>query len=349
MGKHILKRKQKYFKEKIDPNFQPTIGRKPQQPEQPEPTQPDNEPNPHDPTTKTQTKQPPNPSSSESTSSSSREQKEEKSNYSPPRSSSSYHPGYGGYGGYQPPPTKIGQILSPFLNYYYLASQWFVFLCCLLSVISSTFYYRALYGTIIMYLINTLQTNGKPQFNMYYAQRVMQDENIMIAIYAAIFLMGNPLIFFLTPIILRSLFMGTYLLSGLLGAKVPSLHSKLRPYFQMILTKRGWFNERIAILEVLVGIFLIFACFFMSKTVILTFIYWQIMHARYMMSRMIQYAFSVIHQKIQSMLSRIPFLLNGYLKLAAYLSNMVDPQRIQQQMQNPQGAASGISKYCQIM
>ena len=43
-----------------------------------------------------------------------------------------------------------------------------------------------------MYIINSIQTNGKPQWNMYYAQRVMQDENVMIAIYAAIFLMANP-------------------------------------------------------------------------------------------------------------------------------------------------------------
>ena len=142
--------------------------------------------------------------------------------------------------------------------------------------------------------------------------------------------------------------MGTYLLSQALQSKLPSLHSKFRPQFQKVLTKGGWFNQRIAILEVSIGIFLIFACFFMSKTVILTFIYWQIMHARYMMSRMIQGAFTVIHTKIQGILSKIPFLLNLYLKLAGYLWNMVDPQRIQQQYQNQQ-AAGGLSKYCVIM
>lgn len=143
--------------------------------------------------------------------------------------------------------------------------------------------------------------------------------------------------------------MGTYLLSQLLQSKIPSLHNKLRGQFQKVLTKGGWFNQRIAILEVSIGIFLIFACFFMSKTVILTFIYWQIMHARYMMSRMIQFAFSVIHTKIQSILSKIPFLLNLYLKLAGYLWNMVDPQKIQQQYQNQQAAGGGLSKYCVIM
>ena len=86
----------------------------------------------------------------------------------------------------------VGTLLSPFLNYYYLLSQWFVFISCLLSMISPRFFYRALYATILMYVINTLQQNGKPQWNMYYAQRVMQDENVMIAIYAAIFLMANP-------------------------------------------------------------------------------------------------------------------------------------------------------------
>ena len=86
----------------------------------------------------------------------------------------------------------VGQLLSPFLNYYYLLSQWFVFFCCILSLISPKFYYRSLYATILMYIINTLQQNFKQQWNMYYAQRLMQDENVMIAIYAMIFLMGNP-------------------------------------------------------------------------------------------------------------------------------------------------------------
>lgn len=83
-------------------------------------------------------------------------------------------------------------MLAPFLNYYYLLSQWFVFICCLISILSPTWYYRALYATIIMYIVNTLQQNGQPQWSMYYAQRVMQDESVMIAIYAMIFLMGNP-------------------------------------------------------------------------------------------------------------------------------------------------------------
>eukprot|EP01083_Nonionella_stella_P221826 792122_1 len=359
--KHILKRKQKYFKQNVDPSFEPTLTRKPKPPApQPDPPM---ESNPHDTdaTPKQSTASEPSSSKPEPTSSScdcdhdhSSHAHAEQPKPQPSASTSSSNRSYGSqgsnpYGTYQPPPTRVGQMIAPFLNYYYLLSQIFVFVCCLLSLAIPKFYYRALYGTIIMYLVNTLHTNGRPQWAMWYAQRVMQDENIMIAVYAAIFLMGNPVFIFLGPIFMRSLFMGTYLLNGLLGAKVPSLYHKCRPMFQKILTKRGWFNEKIALLEVSIGIFLIFACFFMSKTVILTFIYWQIMHARYMMSRMIQYTFSQIHLKIQSVLARVPFVLNLYLKMAGYLWNMVDPQRLQQQMQNSQGAASGISKYCQIM
>merc|ERR1712241_987730 len=44
--RHILKRKQKYFKAKVDPDFQPTIGSKPKAaPSNP----PEPESNPHDP------------------------------------------------------------------------------------------------------------------------------------------------------------------------------------------------------------------------------------------------------------------------------------------------------------
>ena len=157
---------------------------------------------------------------------------------------------------------------------------------------------------------------------------------------------------FLSPIILRSFYMGCLILNGFLGQTVPSLYRKTRPLLQKVLTKRGWFNEQIANLEVYVGIFLIPACLFMSRTVILCFIYWQIMHARYMMSGLIQFAFTKIHRKIQSVLTRVPFLLNLYLKLAGYLENMVDPQRIQEQMSAQSGAGgmmSGLTKYCQIM
>ena len=157
---------------------------------------------------------------------------------------------------------------------------------------------------------------------------------------------------FLAPIILRSFFMGVYLLNGILGQKIPSLYYKARPLTTKVLTKQGWFIQRIAMLEVMVGIFLIFACFFMSRTVIVTFIYWQIMHARYMMSAANQNAFTNVHQKLQQLFARVPFVLNLYMKLAGYLWNMVDPQRIQQQMQQQQGAGGAVGsllKKCVIM
>ena len=224
----------------------------------------------------------------------------------------------------------------------------------MLSLVFPAYYYRALYATMASYAVNAIQNNGKPQLNMYYAQRVMQDQSVMIAIYAAIFLMGNPVFVFLSPLLLRSLWMGTYLMNGLLSAKIPSLHQRVRPLFQKVLTRMGWFNQTIAWLEAMVGIFLVFACFFMSRTVLLTFIYWQIMHARYMMDYQIRAAFTRIHAKIQSVLSRIPFLLNLYLKLSGYLGQMVDPQRLQEQMQGGAGTgaagmAAGLMKKCSIM
>lgn len=242
-------------------------------------------------------------------------------------------------------------MLAPLLNIYYLISQWAVFVCCLLSLASPVFYYRALYGTVIMYIVNAVQSNGAPQMNMYYASRLMQDPNVMIAIYAAIFLMGNPVFVFLSPLILRSLWMGVFLLNGFLRAKVPWLHRKVGHRLKPILTRMGWFNERIAMLEVLVGIFLVFAMFFMSRTFILCFVYWQIMHARYMMDYQIQGAFRTVHAKIQGVLSRVPFALNLYLKLTGYLWTMVDPQRLQQQMQGggSGSALGGLMSKCSIM
>lgn len=226
-----------------------------------------------------------------------------------------------------------------------------MFVSCLLSLMSKVFYYRALSATVLMYIINAIQSNGRPQLNMYYASRLMQDPNVMIAIYAAIFLMGNPVFVFLSPLLLRSMWMGVFLMNGLLRAKVPSLHQRVGHFFKPILQRMGWFNERIALMEVLVGVFLIFAMFFMARTFILCFVYWQIMHARFMMDYQIQAAFRTVHGKIQSVLSMVPFLLNFYLKMTGYLWTMVDPQRLQQQMQDG-GAGSGLGsmmKKCTIM
>eukprot|EP01084_Bolivina_argentea_P069287 126103_1 len=270
--KHLLKRKQKYFKQKIDPSYQPTIASKPKS--KPKPSEPNTESNPHDPSNSN--------TSSQSTSSSSEQSQPEpppqsqpdpppQSQPKPPpqpssSSSSSGSSGYNnyrrGYQQYQAPPTMIGKIVSPFLNYFYLISQWFVFVSCLLSFMNAAFYYRALYAVILMHLIATIQNTGKPSLNMWYAQRVMQDENIMIAIYAVIFLMGNPVFVFISPIILRSFYMGVFLTNGLLRGIIPSLHSKFQPLFSKVLHQTRWFNQTVAMLEVLVGIFLIFACFF---------------------------------------------------------------------------------------
>ena len=160
-----------------------------------------------------------------------------------------------------------------------------------------------------------------------------------------------PLSVFLSPLLLRSLWMGVFLLNGFLRAKVPSLHQRVGHYLKPMLQRMGWFNERIAMMEVLVGIFLIFAMFFMSRTFILCFVYWQIMHARYMMDYQIQGAFRSVHGKMQSVLSRVPFALNLYLKMTGYLWTMVDPQRLQQQMQSGGGGAglSGLMSKCSIM
>lgn len=176
-------------------------------------------------------------------------------------------------------------------------------------------------------------------------------QSLSSALTITLIVLSLSLSVFLSPLLLRSLWMGVFMLNGLLRAKVPSVHQKVGHYLKPILQRMGWFNERIALMEVFVGIFLIFAMFFMSRTVILCFVYWQIMHARYMMDYQIQCAFRTVHSKIQSLLSRVPFLLNLYLKMTGYLWNMVDPQRLQQQMQSG-GAGSGLGglmSKCNIM
>lgn len=355
--RYLLKRKQKYFKEKIDSDFVPQkIKLSENKSYRYQHQSNDNEQSPKNEneteTEKEKEKKEKN-EENESKPSQSSQQSSQQSSSNHSHSSHSYHrQSYqqNPYGTYQPPPTQIGQILAPLLNYFYCIAQLFIFFSCLISIlIPRPFYYYALIAVAITHLIAAIQNHGKPRMAAWYFQRILQDENIMIAINGAIFLMGNPKFIFLTPFALRAMFMSASITNNLLDAKIPSLHRKfLKPQLLPIIRKMGWFTSTIALVEVLMGFFLIFACFFMSRTVVLTLIYWQVMQMRYLSSATIQYAFRRVHIGIQGYLSKIPFLLNLYLKLANMLSAMVDQKRMQQQM-GSSGAAQGISKYCTIM
>ena len=66
---------------------------------------------------------------------------------------------------------------------------------------------------------------------------------------------------FLIPIAMRSLSMGCYMLSAVLSQKAPSIHSKVHPLLVKVTSKYYFFVRNIALAEVLMGIFLIPACF----------------------------------------------------------------------------------------
>ena len=88
---------------------------------------------------------------------------------------------------------------------------------------------------------------------------------------------------------------------------------------------------------------------------ILTLFYWQIMHARYMMSPAIKTAFTQVNLKLESIFSRVPAVLNIYRKIANFLYDKVDPVKLQEQMRQQQaggGAGAGMGsmlKKCSIM
>ncbi len=101
---------------------------------------------------------------------------------------------------------------------------------------------------------------------MWYAQRVMSDENIMIAFYALVFLLAPPNTIIIMPIFLRAVFIGSSLLEGFLRVKIPFLRPKFNFLFDKVLSETGkkFFTESIATMEVFVGLFLIVAIFLFS-------------------------------------------------------------------------------------
>lgn len=174
------------------------------------------------------------------------------------------------------------------------------------------------------------------------------------------------------------------MLNALTQSKAPSIYAKIHPILVKVTSKYYWFMSNIALAEVGVGIFLIPACFLyvahlffcfvsfnflvvsfmcllslffdihsISRTVILTLFYWQIMHARYMMSQPIKTAFSTVNAKLESIFARVPAVLNIYRKIAGFLYDKVDPVKLQEQMRQQQaGGGAGMGsmlKKCTIM
>ena len=60
---------------------------------------------------------------------------------------------------------------------------------------------------------------------------------------------------------MRSLSMGSYMLSAVTEQKAPSIHKGIHPLLKTVTSKYYWFVQNIALAEVVVGIFLIPACF----------------------------------------------------------------------------------------
>ncbi|ETO35426.1 hypothetical protein RFI_01637 [Reticulomyxa filosa] len=173
-----------------------------------------------------------------------------------------------------------GQSASLFqraLNSFFLASQWLFLVLGLLSVIVPGLGNQRVRNGVKrkkkndnkLLLFN--KKKKRPKFDRNYVELIFRDENSLIAFQAGTLLLGPPSMLLISPNLLRSLYMGSHLLSMMLDNSTGlygKINAVLNPYLVKVTSQLAWFTNSIALLEVCVGIYLIFCLLFScsSKT-----------------------------------------------------------------------------------
>ena len=154
------------------------------------------------------------------------------------------------------------------------------------------------------------------------------------------------------PLILRCVFMGTFMLHGLLNVsrfKSNWIFIKfLKPRMQSILKCSDWFNESVSMMEIWVGIYLFLGIFFLKGAIVGSLLYWQILGKKYQLNSSTKRAFGRVNGRMQTTLAKIPIpaVLNAYRMVIGYLYGMVDAQRMQERAranQSQRGGTGGVT------
>lgn len=320
--RYLLKKKQKYYKKHINPEYTPgdTVERPIPQEEVKEEPEPEPQPTP--------------------------EQPEPQAQYQPPPQAQS-----------QPKAKKPTSAVMKYLVYSYVFLHIFVIVSTILVFLGGfAYYYYAIYVTIFVHGSWLFFKEGRPQFNQWYAQRVLQNGESTNLMAALALLACRPSPFGMLPLLCRSTIGGVGQLGKLIRKKMPSLFEKVAWVFQPVWDRQGLILDFAPVLEVYYAIYLVVVWPFGRSSFLSVFLFWNFLRMKYIFSNKCKVAFSKVRQSLQGYISRVPMIQPYFDKLCNYAYSYVDVAQMQQQYQQQQagggssgGMMSSLREKCTIM
>jgi len=217
-------------------------------------------------------------------------------------------------------------------------------ICSVLLLISPDLFYTALKSSALSGLLYAYRTFGKPAFNKEYWITVLQDETLHFIFASLILLSSRPMLIGILPAACRSLLFSCRALPMVLPRFVPSFYSRIGEYVRKVNARSSELSDWASQIEVLFIFILIVSLFGADRNILLLFMWFQYLRARYLISSSCQRAFFSIRLMADKVFlhPRCPRLITMvYGKVVAFLSSLGDRQQLE--------AASQSASKCVIM
>jgi hypothetical protein len=224
-----------------------------------------------------------------------------------------------------------------------------VLVFALLSFFSKRFYSYSLYATGLVSIVGLVYLKGKPSMKPEYAQGALSSPQAMNLMCAFALLMAKPYAFFLAPPLCRSVNRGFGMLASSMEKDSPSLYEKLKPMIDPVLARRANFRELSLSMEVYLGIGQLLGLVIGMSSFGSIFIYWNFLRMKYIFSLDIQRVFTGIKYSVDQKLYAYPSVKGYWQKLCDFAYSYVDMNQMRQQQQAGGGMMDRIKSMCTIM
>lgn len=317
----ILKKKRRWYRDNVDPDYEPPAQSAP--PQQPQPQaqaepQPQAEPEPE--------RAPP-----------SQQQQRHGHSHGPARPASSA-------------PSKVGIAVS----YAQLAGHAVVVLLTLatalpfLSPLGSAFSWRSLLRLgALLQLVAVVRSHGRPQWTRQFAERVGLDVESHFAFYACVLMVAPvPSLLAAVPIGSRGALFVARSLEVIVRSFAPASAPKLVPLLQRVTLRAADIYRFNASMEVWAGCFAVVGVFTGGSSFLAAILMWQYLRIRYVLSAPSRLAFSALRAQLERVFHHpsCPGILRSLFdRLVGLAYSMVDVNR----QQAPAGG--GMLSRCAVM
>jgi len=227
-----------------------------------------------------------------------------------------------------------------------------VLACAVVTFFSKRFYSYSLFATMILSILGLTYLKGKPSANAEYAQNALQCPQAMNLMCAVALFMAKPYIFFLAPTICRSVNRGFGLLANTMAKDSPSLYAKLKPLIDPVLDRRTNFEQTGLTMEVYLGFGQIIGLVLGMSSFGSIFIYWNFLRMKYMFSTELKQIFAQVKLSVDQKLYSYPSVKGYWQKACDFAHSYVDENQLRQQYNQAQaggGMMSKLKNMCTIM